>query len=173
MLPWRLQFRSGACFLIALAILPLASCYHYVPVADAEPGVTVRARLNATGAESLTQHFGPGVSEVWGTLLSRDGTEMNVLVAEYYSPRVGTRTIWNESVRVPAAGVEQLQRRKLHAVRSALLGVAVIGGAALTFIGLELAETLLDAGDDEDPGPTQLRAQPHARVVIFRLPIGR
>ena len=58
-------------------IVSISGCYKYVPVTNPEPGRPVRAYLTATGGESVVPRFGPGVTELTGTVLARDGDDFS------------------------------------------------------------------------------------------------
>ena len=152
-------------------IVSISGCYKYVPVTNPEPGRPVRAYLTATGGESVVPRFGPGVTELTGTVLSRVGDELSLLVEEYYSPRVGNQSSWNESVRLSPAAIERLQEKRLDGARSALFGAGLAASLALVVVALDLDQLVFSPDDEGDPGPTQLRSR--AYFLGFRFPAFR
>ena len=155
----------------ALATTCLSACYHYVPVPAAEPGAQVRTRLTPLGADSVVRFFGPGVSELTGTLLGAEQDSINLLVSGYTSEQLGEQAVWNQAVSLVPAGIGELQQRKLHTGRTIVFAAGLAASASLAFVALDLGARLFENEGETDPGPTDARSRRGGYSVLLRVPM--
>jgi hypothetical protein len=115
------------------AALGQAACQSYrpIPLSAAPAADAVRVELTAEGAERLAATLGPGVAAVEGRVAELTADSLRLTVSESVL-RTGQSVAWRgERVAVGRGDVAALRQRRPSAARSALLGLAVVGGAAL------------------------------------------
>ena len=150
----------------AFAVLMMGGCYVYRPadVSEIAPESRVRLTVSARQAAELEPALRDLRRTLQATYLGEDDGEL-MFAVPLMAPAPGTRTrAVHNRVGVPRGEVTGLEIRQLSRWRTGLVGLA--GLAALGYIG---AETLGNAGDDddkEDPGQNQVR------VPLIRIPVG-
>ncbi len=117
---------GGVCLLAA-------ACQSYapIPLGAAPSAEAVRVELTAVAAERLAPALGPGVAALDGRVAALAGDTLRLAVSEA-TLRNGQTVGWRgERVALALGDVARVRRRRPSAVRTALLGAAVLGGAAL------------------------------------------
>lgn len=112
------------------AVVSLAACYTYRPLATPapEPGTRISAQLTGQGSQDLAGQIGPDVLHVEGEVMEADSGGLNLVVREIESYR-GIRSDWQgEQVRLPRAAVAGIQQRKLSPGGTGLLGGVLAAG---------------------------------------------
>jgi hypothetical protein len=143
--------RSG----LAAALLVVAGCYRYVPLATPQPqtGTYIAALLSDSGTAELADYLGPEVTSIDGRLVSSSAEELQISVSTVVA-RGGGESFWKgETVRVPRRLVSGIQERKLSGSRSGL--VATIGLAA--GVSLLRAFGAFSAGSGSGGSPTNTK----------------
>jgi hypothetical protein len=113
-----------------LAIVALAGCYTYRPLATPEPaqGTRVSAQLTGQGSVDLAGQIGPDVLHVEGEVVEADSTGLELVVHEIESFR-GIRSDWQgEHVKIPRDAVAGMQERRLSVGGTGLMGGVMAAG---------------------------------------------
>lgn len=122
---------------LAAGVLVLSSCYAYVPAdPDAVPlGERVRVHLSRSAMADMLlaaedTAAAPVEPVVAGTLSRREGDVVFVRVPIPVEREGFLVAPFGRDVRVPLAGILQLERRRLHGGRTALTAAGAAGLAA-------------------------------------------
>lgn len=133
---------------LALAAVGLSACYTYAPLRDPEPqmGQAFAFDLDQPCPQALCERVGLDTRRVEGTLVRRTDSEFVVSVARTNAG--GGRTYrWNgETVTLPQAYVWQVRSKRFSPTRT----VAVVGGAALSFVAFVITRSLGVGGGTAD-----------------------
>ena len=121
----------------AAALLACTACQTYTiidPSASAA-GTDVRVTLTDAGAAALSGQLGSRVEapprELEGRLLSVSDSGLAVAVSQV-TRASGVEDRWNgEHVTIPRTDVARVEHRATSVARSAVLGIALVGGAFL------------------------------------------
>lgn len=136
---------------VAVLLLTLAGCYSFRPLTGPTPEVGSRVAFDITdaGRVALGGTMGPEIAQVEGDLLDRAGDDYVLAVRAVRLLRGGEQVWAGEPVRLSRQHVGTGYERRFSAGRSAVLGVAAVGGAAAFF----LTRDLLGGGttDTKDP----------------------
>jgi hypothetical protein len=123
-----------------LAAVGLSACYTYTPLRDPEPemGQAFAFDVDQPCPPAIADRVGLDTRRVEGTLVRRTDTEFVVSVAR--TNAAGGRTYrWNgETVSLPQAYVWQVRTKHFSPTRT----VAVVGGAALSFVAFVITRSL-------------------------------
>jgi hypothetical protein len=147
---------SGLSLLVFISLL--SGCYAYVPTEfdQPAPGTMLRAVLTPVGEQDAITRFGPGVRQVEGIMLERDGAQVSVLVDAVNNPQ-GTLRVNAQPFRLEPRHVTTLQERRMSVGRSVLFGAGLVTGAFLLVESLGLVGRQLEPPEDDTPGPPQIR----------------
>jgi hypothetical protein len=149
------------------AFLPLlAGCYTYAPIASTElqPGIGVRARVNAATAEALQPLLGTADARVLtGVIITASPDTLLIEVPTTTRAEIGNslQTL-NQRVAVPRVSIFQLDTRRIDRLRTGL----VVGSASLLAGTLIFKIATSGPGDDRPPGGGEL---PEFRFSLLRI----
>jgi hypothetical protein len=113
-----------------IALLLLAGCYTYRPIATSAPpqGTRVSAQLTGQGSVDLSRQVGPDVLHIEGDVVEADSSGLELVVREIESFR-GIRADWHgERVRIPRTAMAGMQERRLSVGGTTLMGGVVAAG---------------------------------------------
>lgn len=133
---------------VALAAVGLSACYTYTPLRDPEPqmGQAFTFDLDQPCPPAVAERVGLDTRRVEGTLLRRTDSEFVVSVARTNASG-GRSYRWNgETVTLPQAYVWQVRSKRFSPTRT----VAVVGGAALSFVAFVITRSLGVGGGTAD-----------------------
>ncbi|MEP6494240.1 MAG: hypothetical protein ABJF01_16275 [bacterium] len=158
------RIRRGVAWMLVALLPTLQACYEYVTLATDNPpaGQLVELQITDQGRVSLSDRFGPGLTLVAGRV---DALQANDFVVNVYrvTHLTGESTQWSgEAVRLNRGFVGSVKGRKLSAIRTTLVAVAV--GTVLYFTA---GRALTGGGKDplDPPDPIQ-------PPLSTRIPIG-
>ena len=132
---------------IAPFLLPLVTllfvtqgCFHYVPEGEVAPsrGTPIRLHLERPASFELTQFTVNNVTAVNGEMVRREAGDV-ILSATWLDAAIGDGFAgegW--TLRVPETNVSALEVKQLSWWQT---GVAVLGGALITFFGFDVLGT--------------------------------
>lgn len=118
---------------IAALLLTSTACQVYTPVqlSPSLAGKEVRVSLTRSGAADLARTLGAPADFVDGRLTSSSDSVL-VVQMKSLTRMNGVEDSWNgESVRIPAADIARVETSRISPTRSAILAVAVVGGAIM------------------------------------------
>ena len=149
---------------MSVALLPtLHACYDYVPLATQTPpmGQQVELQITDQGRVGLSDRFGPGLDRITGRVESQQQNELIVNV--YRVTHVGGQsTQWSgESVRLDRGFVGTVRGRKLSALRTTAISVAVG-----TVLYLTAGRALTGGGKDPRDPPDPIDPPASTRIPI-------
>ncbi|HEY9229056.1 MAG TPA: hypothetical protein VIP11_20560 [Gemmatimonadaceae bacterium] len=156
----------AVCSATLLATLP--ACYEYraVETTSAPVGERVALQISDRGRIGLAERFGPGVTEIRGTLVSQAPSELVVSVSRV-SQLDGSRAMWSgESTRLDRSYVGLLKQRQLSPTRTIIMSVAAAGIAYLAVSGDLTGQFSRDSDDPLVPEPPLRTRRP------VRIPFG-
>jgi len=119
--------------LVAVLMLGLAGCYHFVPLNQETPipGEHIRVRLSPGAAMGLTERLGQQVRTVEGPLISSLGDSLSLDVGwgGLYAgtPFEGRR----ETLSFSADAIVEVERRELSRTRTGVVGGLVLAATVL------------------------------------------
>jgi hypothetical protein len=153
---------------MSVALLPaLQACYGYVPLATQSPptGQLVELQITDQGRVGLSDRFGPGLERIAGRVESQ---QANDLVIDVYRVThiTGESTQWSgESVRLDRGFVGLVKARKISALRTTTIAVAVG-----TILALTAGRALTGGGKDPKDPPDPIEPPTSTRIPIgFRI----
>ena len=152
----------------ALSLFPLllfltAGCYTYseVPVQNAAPGASVRARVSGTEADRLEAVLGRDGRVLEGSVVENNGEEL-LLAVRSATTAAGTSTDrLYQRLTIPGSEIVELEARRIDPWRTA--GVVAVGVGLAAYV----AVVALQEGDSE---PGQNKGGGNAWIG-FRLPL--
>ena len=115
---------------LGAAVMLVAGCYTYRPVATVAPpqGTRVSAQLTGQGSVDLSGQVGPDVLHIEGDVIEADSSGLELVVREIESFR-GIRSDWQgEHVRIPRSAMAGMQERKLSLGGTSLMGGVMAAG---------------------------------------------
>jgi hypothetical protein len=144
---FRLQTRVLRCVALVLTIA-LAGCYTYVPAAapPTERGSRVRVNLADPAELRLANVTANDVVTVTGDVIHLAEDSLALSAWELRSASGFEHLASGETVRIERDNIAGLERRKLSALRSALVTGALVLGGALFF-------AVVGGGDNGGEGP--------------------
>lgn len=157
--PRRQRYRTaGRAALSLVALAPvLGGCFRYAeaPAGGVTPGAHVRASLTPEESARVGDVTGREARVVEGVVVAPSAAgDLTVSLPLAAEPSRRLRSL-RTAVRVPAAGIERLEVRRLDRSRTGWL--VAIGGVVAGLLVSELATSAGDAPDPEAPDPNAVR----------------
>ena len=150
-----------------LAFPLLTACYTYtaVPIAVAQPGTMVRARISGGTAEQLEPLLGVSdARSLTGQLIANDADTLIVEVPTTVHTEIGnTVQTLNQRVGIPRVAILELETRKLNRAKTAVVATAatvVAGSLIFRAVKGERGLDLFTGGGSGDLRVTLLRIEP-------------
>jgi hypothetical protein len=142
---------------LALFLLASAACHTYVPVANPQPGTTVRVRVPVTSALD-NGNAAPSTASIEGTVIASGDTLLlgTTQRQEYGAYREVTRS---DTLRLTRDQVLSLEEAEFSVGRTAVLTVAIVGAA----VGLAFASW----GGGGDDGPIDGGPPPPQGAIVI------
>lgn len=159
---------SGA---MSLLLVLMTACYSYTPAIDPEPGVEVRARLNAQAAVARSEGLDEAVVSYAGKLVgtSPESITIDRLIARDASQFAAVEI--RDTLTLQRSELQSLTMRELSVTRS-ILFTAAIGVGAYALIS-SIGGLIGGSEGEPDPGNPALipmrSAQPTRRGFSLRL----
>lgn len=134
--------------MLALAVL-VPGCYRYTPVDSPQPGMEVRARLNAEAAARRSQGFDEPILSYDGVIVDTtpESVSLNVLIAR--SSTMFQDVEIRDTVRIETSELQSLMEREIAPLRTALVGVGIGVGA---FAVVKSIDAVVGGTGDDDDG---------------------
>jgi len=137
------------CRCLPLVLLAAAGCYTFQPASDVRYGADVRAQLNVEAAVRRSQSLNEPIRHVDGRVIERtpESLSLDVLIAR--SSSVFQDVMIRDTVTLMTSEIETIFERRLSVWRTALVTVAVAGGAVAVVAGV----STIVGGNEEEPDP--------------------
>ena len=136
-------------FCLLFVLLAAAGCYTFQPATDVRAGTDIRAQLNVEAAVRRSQSLQDPIRHVDGRVVEQTPESLTIDVLIARSSSVFQAATIRDTVRLMSSEIETIFERKLSVWRSALVTVAVAGGAAAVVAGI----STIVGGNEEDPDP--------------------
>lgn len=139
-----------------LLLLSLGGCQVYVPLGTPRPetGQTIRAEITPRVAEELSGRLGPRYTMIEGQVLNDRADTLYLAANMGFTADGGEYLLDNQLLQIPLSEMTGVQERRFSVWKSALFGVAVVGGvyAFSRAFGIDVA-SLFSPGTDDNPPP--------------------
>jgi hypothetical protein len=147
--------------LCLLLVLLAAGCYTFRPTTDVRSGADVRAELNVEAAVRRSQSLNEPIRHVDGRVIefTPQALSLDVLVAR--SSSVFQDVEIRDTVRLMSSEIDGIYERQFSVWRTALVSIAVAGGAIAVVSGI----SSIVGGTDDEPDP----GTPTIVVPVFSL----
>lgn len=138
-----------------LLLLTLGGCQVYVPLGTPRPatGQTIRAEITPRVAEELSGRLGPRYTMIEGQVLNDRADTLYMAANVGFTAEGGAYLLDNQLLQIPFTEMTGLQERRFSVWKSALFGVAVLGGvyAFSSAFGIDVASLFSPRSDRTPP----------------------